>query len=63
VLFEYEDNPLLFWKEKSPLFPLLSQLVLMYLGSSASSVPVESLFLTAGFILNGSSRKAGGPRT
>jgi len=49
----YEDNPLLFWKENSLSFPLLSQLVSMYLGSSASSVHVESLLSTAEFILNG----------
>ena len=50
---EYEDNPLLFWKENSSLFPLLSQLASVYLGTSASSVPVESLFSTTGLILNG----------
>jgi hAT family C-terminal dimerisation region len=38
---------------RSHSFPILSQLALMYLGTSASSVPVESLFSTAGLVMNG----------
>jgi hypothetical protein len=50
---KYQDNALLFWKDHAHMFPLLSQLAATYLGISASSVPVECLFSTAGLILNG----------
>jgi len=49
---KYQDNALLFWKEHEKMFPMLSQLAAIYLGISASSVPVECLFSTAGLILN-----------
>ena len=50
---QYQDNALLFWKDHEKTLPLLSKLAAIYLGISASSVPVECLFSTAGLILNG----------
>ena len=47
------DDVLQFWKSHTTVLPLLSKIAASYLGISASSVPVESLFSTAGLVLNG----------
>jgi hypothetical protein len=49
---DYSDEPLKFWAHHDTMFPTLSQVARLYLGMSASSVPVECLFSTAGLICN-----------
>ena len=41
-----------FWKSHVCNFPVLSQVALVYLAASASSVPVESMFSTCGLVMN-----------
>lgn len=41
-----------FWRQKSSDFPILSQMAKIYLAISPGSVPVESMFSTAGYMLN-----------
>jgi hypothetical protein len=47
-----ESSALEFWKRYEKSFPILSAMARVYLCVSAGSVPVESLFSTAGLILN-----------
>ena len=42
-----------FWETHKSMFPILSQLAVLYLSMSASSVGVESMFSTTGLISNG----------
>jgi len=44
------QNPLLFWKENGSSYVILSQLTSLFLGMSAGSVPVESIFSVTGLI-------------
>jgi len=46
------DNPLQFWKSREHMFPRLAVLARSYLSTSASSIPVESMFSTSGILLN-----------
>jgi len=46
------QNPLLVWKENGSSYAILSQLASLFLGMSASSVPVESMFFVTGLICN-----------
>lgn len=48
--WDKEDNPLLFWKQNSSLFPVLSSLAKFYLAIPATSANVERLFSIAGAI-------------
>jgi len=48
----YSQNPLLFWKDNGASYPLLKQLAIFFLGMSAGSVSVESMFSITGLILN-----------
>lgn len=48
----YSQNPLLFWKENGNSYPILQHLAALYLGMSAGSVPVESLFSISGLVCN-----------
>ena len=48
----FTDDALLFWKEKQKEFPNLKRLARRYLSISASSVAVESMFSTTGYIIN-----------
>jgi len=48
----YSENALLFWRDCAERLPILSRLASVYLGTSASSVPVESLFSITGLLLN-----------
>ena len=48
----YSENALLFWRDSAQRLPLLSRLAEVYLGTSAASVPVGSLFSTTGLLLN-----------
>jgi len=41
-----------FWRHNEHEFPILSKMAKIYLGVSPGSVPVESLFSTAGLLLN-----------
>lgn len=41
-----------FWRQKSTDFPILSQMAKIYLAISPGNVPVESMFSTAGYMLN-----------
>ncbi len=47
-----DGDILAFWKKHCNLFPHISQLANILLSSSASSVPVECMFSTAGLIAN-----------
>ncbi len=49
---EEEQNSLLFWKAHGDKYPHLSNLAKEHLSIPATSVPVESMFSTAGLILN-----------
>jgi len=42
------QNPLLFWKENGISYAILCQLASLFLGISAGSVPVESMFSVTG---------------
>lgn len=55
-LLDSKKNPLMFWKESSALFPVLSKLAQQYLSMPATSASVERLFSVAGAII--SSRRA-----
>jgi len=48
----YSENALLYWRDNSAKLPMLSQLTVLYLGTSGSSVPVESLFSVTGLVVN-----------
>lgn len=41
-----------FWQQHCETYPCLAQLARKYLTQNASSVPVESMFSTAGLVLN-----------
>ena len=41
-----------FWKCHTSDFPILAQVAQTYLATSASSVPVESMFSTCGLVMN-----------
>ena len=43
-----ESDPLSYWKEKRPSFPLLGRIAAKYLSIPATSAPVEKLFSVAG---------------
>jgi len=47
-----DDDVLPFWQHSADCYPVMSQLANIYLGMSASSVPVESMFSTTGLICN-----------
>jgi len=47
-----DSTALDFWKEHETDLPLLSKMANIYSGISLSSVPVQSLFTFAGFLLN-----------
>jgi len=47
----YSDDTLSFWKDNQCRFPILSQMAALYLVTSASSVPVESIFSTMRLVL------------
>ena len=47
-----DSTALEFWMEHQMEYPLLSKMALIYSGISPGSVPVESLFRCAGFMLN-----------
>ena len=48
----YKQNPILFWKDYSNIYPLLSQIAVQTLAPSGGSHPSESIFSKAGYILN-----------
>jgi len=48
----YSQNPLLFWRDHGNNFPTLQVLAGLFLGMSAGSVAVESLFSVTGLIRN-----------
>lgn len=49
----YDNSTALqFWERAESSFPILSSMARIYLSISSGSVPVESLFSTAGLILN-----------
>jgi len=48
----YSENALLYWRDNSAKLPMLSQLAVLYLGISASSVPVKSLFSVTRLVVN-----------
>ena len=50
--FSTDDNTLLYWKNSTKDYPILAQLAELYLVMSASFVPVESMFLITGLIIN-----------
>jgi len=50
---EFEDDPLRFWEKHQSSFPILNVVSRVYLGMSATSVPVECMFSTTGIISNG----------
>jgi hypothetical protein len=52
LLSKYSQDPLLFWSEHGSSYPTLQQLAALFLGMSAGSVPVESLFSITGLICN-----------
>jgi len=52
LLSKYSQNPLLFWKENGSSYAILSQLASLFLGMSAGSVPVESIFSVTELICN-----------
>ena len=53
VLAAYSQKPLVFWKyHGSTAYPVLGKLASLFLGLSAGSVSVESLFCITGLVLN-----------
>ena len=52
LIKKYSANQLLFWHDNGKNDPLLQQLVALFLGMSASSVPVECFFSITGMICN-----------
>jgi hypothetical protein len=53
VLAAYSQNPLVFWRNHgSTAYPVLGKLASLFLGLSAGSVSVESLFSITGLVLN-----------
>jgi len=51
-LDEAADDAMLFWRNHISIYPTLRHVARRHLTSSASSVPVESMFSTTGLILN-----------
>ena len=47
-----KENPLIFWRKHKNSFPLLSQVARKVLTVSCSSVPVESMFSSMGFLID-----------
>ena len=41
-----------FWRQRCADYPILSEMAKIYLAISPGSVPVESMFSTAGYMLN-----------
>ena len=50
---KYLQNPLLFWKKHGSSYAILNQLASLFLGISAGSVPLESMFSVTWLICNG----------
>ena len=48
----YKTNPMLFWKEYNNIYPILSQISVLFFSGIAGSHPSESVFSKAGYVLN-----------
>jgi len=48
----YSGTATEFWKSHELCYPLLSKMAKVYLSVNPGSVPVGSLFITAGYVLN-----------